>query len=278
MAIDLKSLRTSSADVPPRLLIYGPEGIGKNTLSLEFPDPLTLDLERGVPPGFVIADEDDIPDFASLMELVDDLINKPHEFKTVIFDSLDKIQSMIFTAICEQEGWDTIEKPGFGAGYKIALVWWEAFMREVERLNKSRNVCVIFLAHSAVVNFNDPGSASYSRFTLRLNEKAAGVIKDRCDAVLFINQDIAVAAEDPNAPKGAKKNNKATGSGTRWMRAEMRPAYDAKNRYGIPDKFQYKLGEGYAFLSEYLPGMDTPVVEVEEAEAVENDADAEQDA
>lgn len=274
MAIDLKSLRTSSADTPPRILIYGPEGIGKNTLSLEFPNPFTFDLERGVRPGFAVADEDDIPDFASLMEAIDDLINQPHDFKTVIFDSLDKIQSMIFIAICEQEGWDTIEKPGFGAGYKIALVWWEAFMREVERLNRSRNVCVIFLAHSAVVNFNDPGAASYSRFTLRINEKAAGVVKDRCDAVLFINQDIAVAAENPNASKGEKKVNKATGSGDRWIRAEMRPAYDAKNRYGIPDKFKYIIDKGYEFLSEYLPGMDTPVTEVAEPEQTEQSVDA----
>lgn len=261
MAINLKELRTSSADIPPRVLIYGPEGIGKNTLALEFPDTFTFDLERGTPPGFAVANDEDIPTFDALLEAVGDLISEPHSFKTLVVDSADRVETMIFDHLCEQEKWSSIEQPGYGKGYKMALEKWNELVRALEYLRRQRNMAIIMLAHSEASRFDDPTTSSYSRYDLRLNEKAAGILKDNCDALLFLNQMVTVKEQDAGMNK---KIVKGGGGNDRWVFAEMRPAFAAKNRYGIPDKFKFDKGKGYAFLAKYLPAMDTPPTAVEE--------------
>jgi len=39
-----------------------------------------------------------------------------------------------------------------------------------------------------------------------------------------------------------------------WIHARGKPAYVAKNRYGIPDKVRFVKGAGYSALAPYLPG------------------------
>lgn len=265
----------SDDTIPPRILIYGPEGIGKNTLGLEFPMAFTVDLERGTPPGNPVLKADKVPTFDALMEAIGDLIEGNHEFKTVIFDSLDRIEALIFQHLCEANNWKSIEQPGYGRGYKMALEKWGEFVAAAEYLNENRSVCVVFIAHSEASRFDDPTSQSYSRYGLRLNDKAAGIVKDKCDAILFLNQVINIKEQEagPN-----KKIVKGESGNARWIFTEMRPAYDAKNRYGLPEKFKYDKGKGYEFLSRYLPAMDTPVTPVTFEEVAEEQQDDEQQA
>jgi hypothetical protein len=259
MAIRFNELRQSSADTPPRLLIYGPEGIGKNTLALEFPSPFTFDFERGVPPGWPVANDEDVPNFATLMEAIGDLCTEDHEFKTVIFDSLDRIEAMIFDDLCQQENWVSIEQPGYGKGYKMALEKWREFIGAVRYLNRTRNVCTIFIAHSEASRFDDPTTSSYSRYDLRLNDKAGGIVKDDCDAIFFLNMRVSIKEQEAGMNK---KVAKASGE-ARFIYTEARPAYAAKNRYGIPESFMYQKGKGFDVLSGYLPAMDTPPTRID---------------
>lgn len=253
MAIDLKSLRRAEPTCPPRLLIYGPEGIGKNTLALEFPNPVTFDWERGTAPGAVVL-RDEVADFDGTLDAIGQLATEEHDFKTVIFDSLDRLEVMIYAKVCANEGWANIEEPGYGKGYNVALSYWEDFMRAVEYLNTTRNVCPILIAHSGIERFDDPSTASYSRYDLRLKSKSGGIIKDKCDAILFINQDASVQQEEVGFKKTVGKA--LGGGGDRWVRTEARPAFAAKNRYDLPAKFRFERGNGFEFLRPYLPGFE----------------------
>ena len=51
MAINISQLRRIRATDPPRVLIYGPPGMGKTTLASEWPDPVFLQVEDGTPGG-----------------------------------------------------------------------------------------------------------------------------------------------------------------------------------------------------------------------------------
>jgi len=248
----LKTLRRAEPTCPPRVLIYGPEGIGKNTFALEFPNPITFDWERGSPPGAIVL-RDEVADFDATLDAIGALATEEHDFKSVIFDSADKLEVMIHQKVCADNNWANIEEPGYGKGYNIALGYWEDFVRAIEYLNVQRNVCPIILAHSGVDRFDDPAAASYSRYDLRVRSKAAGIIKDRADMVLFINQEAVVAQEDAGFQK---KVGKASGGGDRWVRTEARPAFAAKNRYDLPPKFRYERGGGFEYLLPYLPGFD----------------------
>lgn len=254
MAIDLRNLRRAEAIVPPRLLIYGPEGIGKNTLASEFPDPVTFDWERGAPAGSVIL-SDEVATFPDTLDAIGSLIVDDHDFKTVIFDSLDKLEPMIYAQVCADNKWANIEEPGFGKGYAIALTYWEEFARAVDHLNTSRSVCTIMIAHSGVSRFDDPMAQSYSRYDLRIRDKAAGIVKDRCDAILMMSQEALVREEEAGFNK---KITKATASSDRWIRTEGKPSFAAKNRYNLPPKIRYELGAGFSTLRPYFPGFEQP--------------------
>lgn len=258
--LDLSNPVVSDDNLPPRILIYGPEGEGKNTLALEFPASFSFDLERGTPRGFPVATPEQIPNFEALLGGIQALCEQPHEFKTVIFDGLDRIEAMIFAHLCEEQNWSSIEQPGYGKGYKMALEKWEEFVSAAEYLRETRNVAIIFLAHSEAGRFDDPTTQSYSRYDLRLNNKAAGVVKDKCDAILFLNRLVTIKEQDAGMNK---KITKGDGGSVRWVMCEARPAWAAKNRYGLPDKFKFDKGKGYEFLSRFLPAMDTPVTPIE---------------
>lgn len=265
MAIDLKNLRRAEAVVPPRLLIYGPEGIGKNTLAMEFPDTVTFDWERGAPVGAVVL-SDEVATFPDTLDAIGALITDEHDFKTVIFDSLDKLEPMIHAQVCADNKWASIEDPGYGKGYAIALEYWSEFVRAVDHLNLSRAMCTIMIAHSGVSRFDDPMAASYSRYDLRLKEKAAGIIKDRCDAVFLMAMEVVSREEDAGFNK---KVTKATSTSDRWIRTEGKPSFAAKNRYNLPPKFRYDLGSGFKTLRPYLPGF----AEAETADKLIRDAE-----
>jgi hypothetical protein len=66
-----------------------------------------------------------------------------------------------------------------------------------------------------------------------------------------------------NDPTGKAKSGpgarlRADGGGNRWIHATPRPAFVAKNRYGLPEKMQYEKGKGFGELAEYFPGMAKP--------------------
>lgn len=67
MALSLASLKKVHADKPPRILIYGPAGIGKTTLASEFPSPVFLQIEDGTPAGVELTSFGKIDTFQQLI-------------------------------------------------------------------------------------------------------------------------------------------------------------------------------------------------------------------
>src|SRR5262249_39507377 len=67
----------------------------------------------------------------------------------------------------------------------------------------------------------------YDRYELKLHAKTGGLIKEWADAVLFANYEI-VTRESGGRTKGIS-------TGARLIHTERRAAWDAKNRYGLPE-------------------------------------------
>jgi hypothetical protein len=94
---------------------------------------------------------------------------------------------------------------------------------------------ILMTAHAHVRPYNNPSGENFDRFQMKMNEKAAGVIKEWADAVLFAHQE--VFATNKEAPKNAPvKKRYGVGTMTRHLFTERRPAWDAKNRFGLPEK------------------------------------------
>jgi hypothetical protein len=259
MAIQMKDLRRVKATQPPRTLIYGPPGLGKTTLASEWPAPVFLQVEDGTPADLELSSFGRLQSYDEIIEALAALYTEEHKVQTVVLDSLDKLEPLVWAKTCQENQWQNIETPGYGKGYVTADAYWRDMIEGMNALRRDKNMAIVYIAHSSIDTVNDPMTASYSRYDIRLHKRAVGIFQDEVDAIFFLNQDVTLKANDPKAKAGPGTRVRADGGGNRWIHCTPRPAFVAKNRYGIPDKLQYEKGKGFAALAHYFPGGSPPV-------------------
>jgi 5'-3' exonuclease len=224
----LENVSRGRKQEPFDLILYGPEGTGKSTFASEAPSPIFFDLESGTGELDVAR----MPQPESWKDMVsgfEALKTEPHEFKTVVVDTIDALETLIQKHVCETAGVKEIEDIPYGAGYKLALALWRDLGTHLLEL-RSRGMNTILLGHSQVRKFSNPRGEDYDRFQFQLNEKAAAILKNQSKNVLFVTYDEAIK----NDPKNKSGKPKAFGDGSRVVFTEYRPAFDAKNRHGLP--------------------------------------------
>lgn len=242
MAFNLASVTRGPAITPPRLVIYGPHGVGKTTFISEAPAPILLPTEDGKGrldmPSFPIAKT-----YAEISEAVGALLNDDHEFQTLGVDSLDWLEPIIWRETCARNGWADIETPGYGKGYTAALDVWRELFDGFVALREAKGMQVILAAHTEIKSFNDPSNDPYDRYQIKLQPRASAIVQEWADAVLFCNYRSYVQKTD----KGFKKMvSRGIGLGERVLYTEERPSHYAKNRYGLPAELAMPKGQSYS--------------------------------
>lgn len=256
MAISINSLRRVKADKPPRTLIYGNPGIGKTTLASEFPNPVFLQVEDGTPDGVELSSFGMLKTFDEVMQSIGVIYENHAElgFQTVVLDSVTAMQRLVFAETCERgdehgNRKKNIEDFGYGKGYVKASQIWQEFIEGVNALRDDKGMAVVFIAHSHIERFDDPESVSYDRYDIDIHDKIRGAIEREMDAIILLKNKVSIQEEDHGFNK---KRAVAKGGSTVWMHANPKPAYVAKNRYGIEDT-TYVRGGGFAYLSKFFP-------------------------
>lgn len=214
---------------PVRAVIYGCEGIGKSTLAAQLPDPLFFDLESGTNELDVKRIET-ATSWRMFMDELDWLYANPEVCKTVVIDTADRAQELAEASLLQQYGTDSIEKVGggYGKGYTALLEMWRKDL--IDRLDKltARGLNVVMLAHAVMRKMENPDDPPYDRWELNLQKKLAPVVRAWADLLLFCNWEVFVVEENGKA--------RAKGAAKRVMYSQHRPTFDAKNRYGLPER------------------------------------------
>ena len=232
----MASIRTGKRHAPPRLLLYGTEGIGKSTYAAQAPNPIFIPTEDGL-------GEIDCASFPLAKQLTDveesltALAKEPHEYQTVVIDSLDWLEQLIWDDLCRISNSASIEKVdgGYGKGYIAALGFWRHILDLLDVLHKQRNMAVILIAHAKVERFEDPESTAYDRYSPRLHKHASALLTEWVDAVLFATRKFRTETEDAGF---GRERTIAVGigpeGGERILRTVGGPSCVAKNRYNLP--------------------------------------------
>lgn len=216
-----------------KVVLYGPEGIGKTTLASHFPGAVFIDTE-GSTKKLDVARFEAPSSWEMLLSQVDYVISHPNEFKTLVIDTADWAQTLCVKHICDKNQVSGIESFGYGKGYTYAS---EEFGRLLNRLDDvvGKGINVVLTAHAQIVKFEQPDEmGAYDRWAMKLinspKTSISAMVKEWADMVLFCNYKTYSVAVDE---KG--KKHKAQG-GKRVMYTSHHPCWDAKNRDGLPDE------------------------------------------
>ena len=214
-----------------KVVIYGPEGIGKSTFAANFPDALFIDTE-GSTNSMDVARLPRPTSWTMMLEEIDYVKKNPGECRTLIIDTIDWAESLCVESVCASYGKKGIEDFGYGNGYVYVK---EEFGRFLNRLSDliEIGINVVLTAHAQLRKFEQPDElGAYDRWELKLGKKTQSqtspLVKEWADMLLFCNyKTFSISVDD----KG--KKHKAQG-GKRIMYTQHHPCWDAKNRYGLP--------------------------------------------
>lgn len=232
----LEQIHIGKRSTPPRILLYGTEGIGKSTFAAQAPNPIFISTEDGLDEincaSFPLARK-----FTDVETYLSALAIEPHDYQTVVIDSCDWLEQLIWDDLCQIAHVSTIEKVdgGYGKGYTAALGYWRQFCDALESLRTQRNMAVILIAHAKVERFEDPESSAYDRYAPRLHKHATALLTEWSDAVLFATRKFRTESEEVGF---GRERTIAVGlgkdGGERIIRTVGGPSCVAKNRYNLP--------------------------------------------
>jgi len=231
MAITLAQLTRANKPKAPRLLIHGVAGVGKTTFAAQANKPVFIQTEDGL--GTLAATNFPLSrTFEDVLGAISALYTEEHDFATVVIDSVDWLEPLVWAKACRDNGWSSIEDAGYGKGYVAALNLWRQYIDGLNALRDDRGMAVVQIAHTDIKRFDSPEHDPYDRYVIKLHARAAALLQEHSDIVLFANYRISTVKSDVGFNK---KISRAVGSGERVIHTVERPAFLAKNRYDLPD-------------------------------------------
>lgn len=235
-----------------KVVVYGPEGVGKSTFAAQFPETLFIDTE-GSTDNMDISRLDKPSSYTMLKTEIAWLKANPTACKTLVIDTIDWAESLIVDDICALHQKKGIEDFGYGNGYVYVKEELGRFLNSLSEL-VDLGINIVLTAHAQIRKFEQPDEmGSYDRWELKLGKKTssqtAPLVKEWADMVLFANYKTVVMTAD-------NKKKKATG-GQRVLYTQHHPAWDAKNRHGLPEEMPFDYA-GIAHIFNQAQPQPTP--------------------
>jgi len=240
--MSILSTVTKPQDRPVICTITGDAGTGKTTLAATFPRPIFIRIEDGLQ-AIAKADRPDaFPVVTKLDELwsqLTALIKEQHEYQTLVIDSVTQLETLFAEHVIESDPKNPKSlaqaNGGYGAGYGAVAALHGRLRKAAKILNETRNMHVVFIAHSDVTTIELPDQDPYSRYELRMHKKCVPHYVDNCDLVAYLKLETFTTGD------GERK--KAISSGNRIAVCYSAAAQVSKNRYGITEDLEVPQGQ-----------------------------------
>lgn len=236
-----------------KVVVYGPEGIGKSTFAAQFPNPIFIDAE-GSTAFMDVARTPKPSSFTMLLEQIKYFISNSQLLRTLVIDTADWAERMCTDDILSSYGKKSIEDFGYGKGYVMVYEQFGSMLNLCTTLVERCGVNVVITAHAWMRKFEQPDEmGSYDRWELKLGQKTGSrtspILKEWADILLFANYKTYVVNVDD---KGAAKGKNKVQGGKRVMYTAHHVCWDAKNRFGLAEELPFEYAQ-VAHLFETIP-------------------------
>lgn len=216
-----------------KVVVYGPEGIGKSTFASKFPDPVFIDTE-GSTKDMDVARLPAPSSWNMLLEEVRYVLDNPQVCKTLVIDTADWTEQLCSTSVCDKHQKSGIEDFGYGKGYVFLQEEFGKLLNLLTDVVEQKMINVVLTAHAKMRKFEQPDEmGAYDRWEMKLSKNVSPMVKEWADMVLFANYKTHVVKVDGK--------NKAQG-GQRVLYTTHHSCWDAKNRYSLPDEIPFEYG------------------------------------
>lgn len=245
-------------DGPGFVTIFGDAGNGKTSLAATFPDPIFIRAEDGLKAIPAKNRPKAFPLLRSAQDLWDQmtaLIKEEHSFKTLVIDSVSKLDVLFTEEIMRVDGKNNLAQcaGGFGAGFQVLFGMHQRLRKACQVLQEKKGMNIVFLAHADVDKIEPPDMAGYSKYVMKITSNSkvncADPYVNDVDLVGFIRLQTFAKGSDGEVKK-------AVSTGARELICFATASNVSKNRFGITDPIPVELGVNpLAGLVPFIPAI-----------------------
>lgn len=247
---------------PAKVVIYGPEGIGKTTFASKFPKPLFLDLEGGST-RLDVARVAGLDSYPLVKAALTELSKDPQGYQTIVIDTGDKLEALVIESVLNEvskgDGKTAtgIEDYGYGKGYTYVKERIAKFLDSLSLIQAKTGLNVVIVCHAWQRKVEQPGETNnYDHYELKLSKQAAPLLREWPDFLFFCNYDISIM-------KTSDGKSIATG-GQRCVFTSHTPYYDAKTRAELPERLKLDEKGVAAILKAVFPAPSAQSAAIQE--------------
>jgi hypothetical protein len=246
----LADIKTSGPRKPNAHFLYAVEGWGKTSLAAQTPSPIFIQsrgetgLETLIQNGLV-SETPAFPEcqsWSDINDAVDTLLHEQHPYKTLVMDTVNGAERLCHEHVCERDfggDWGEHGFLSYGKGPKVSIADWLLLLQKLDRLRNEKGMTIFLLGHAKVGTFKNPQGADFDRYQAEMDKETYAVTAKWADSILFGNFETTV-----NQGKKAASDLSRKGKAVDVYRAlftQRMPAFDAKNRLGLPAEVE--MGE-----------------------------------
>lgn len=217
---------------PRTTVIYGVHGVGKTTFAAKFPAPIIVDIEDGS--GDLEVDRTPVIKTAEeLNGALKYLVSQDHKYKTVILDSADFAEQLLFDAICTEHSVEALTDIEWGKGKGKGVKSFRNLLTKLTTIRDVKGMDVVVIAHDKIERVEDPETASYDRHIPKTAYPDTSMLLcEWADEVLFAHHTVKTKTTEG---RYGKEVTKALAMSDRMVRCNFKPTVVAKNRLNMPD-------------------------------------------
>ena len=233
--VDFTKAKHIFEPVPPKMILYGRNGIGKSRFAMQAPNAIFLDFDKNLAQYKVVTNKSEgisypLETFQQVLDFITLLINEPHDFKTVIIDTFSSLNMIIENQVKLEKNIASVGALDFGKGYEFSRILWEQLLRKLDYLWEKRKVMIILIGHDQIKEIKDLAHGNYHAYELALNEKIISMFRHWCSIMVYATVNNRIKEETGNF---GRVNKKILDS-KRVLYTEGDEIFLAKNTFGLP--------------------------------------------